>query len=66
MPKTIRVKYRTYVILRYLKEKYGARSFDEVIMKLITRELDLPSDMFGIDRGKIFPFNVDDRMKDRE
>jgi len=34
-------------------------------MKLL-KELGLPNDMFGVDRGKIPPFTKKDRIKDRE
>ena len=66
VPKTIQVKNRTYTILKQLKKKYRAKSFDEVIEKLILRELGLPDDMFGIDRNKVSSFSEKDRMEDRE
>ncbi|MEM2264905.1 MAG: hypothetical protein QXX03_06930 [Nitrososphaerota archaeon] len=43
----------------------GAKSYDEVIEKLIEEKLDLPSKMFGIDKGKISSFKEEDRMEDR-
>ncbi len=66
MPKTIQVKDETYHALEKIKKKWGARSFDEVIEKLLLKELGLPEDMFGIDRGKVTSFTEKDRMEDRE
>ncbi len=66
MVKTIQVKEETYRSLEKLKKKMKAKSFDEVIKKLILRELGLPEDMFGVDQGKISPFTEKDRMEDRE
>ncbi len=43
-----------------------ARSFDEVIERLVLKELGLPEDMFGVDRGRLSPFSGRDRMEDRE
>ena len=51
--------------MKKLKKKYKARSFDEVISRLILKEMGLPYDMFGIDRGRIKPFTAGDRMEDR-
>ena len=65
MSKTILVSDRTYEVLKKLKKKYKARSFDEVISRLILKEMGLPYDMFGIDRGRIKPFTAGDRMEDR-
>jgi len=66
MPRTIQVRDETYRALEKLKRRLGARSFDEVIEKLVLRELGLPEDMFGVDRGKVSPFSERDRMEDRE
>ncbi|RLG87060.1 MAG: VapB-type antitoxin [Thermoprotei archaeon] len=66
MPRTIQVRDETYRALEKLKRRLGARSFDEVIEKLVLRELGLPEDMFGVDRGRVSPFSERDRMEDRE
>jgi len=66
MPKTIQVRDETYRALERLKRKMKVKTFDEVIERLILKELDLPSDMFGVDRGIISPFTEKDRIEDRE
>ena len=66
MPKTIQVRDETYRALERLKRKMKVKTFDEVIERLILKELDLPSDMFGVDRGTISPFTEKDRIEDRE
>ncbi len=65
MPKTIQVRDETYHALERLKRRFGAKSFDEVIERLLLKELGLPEDMFGVDKGRITPFNEKDRMEDR-
>jgi predicted CopG family antitoxin len=65
MPKTIQVKDNTYRMLDFIRRKYGLRSFNDVIENLVLKELGLPSDMFGVDRGRVKPFTDRDRMEDR-
>lgn len=65
MAKTIQVKDGTYRALVKLKERMGAGSFDEVVAKLVFKELGIPEDLFGADRGRVKPFSPEDRMEDR-
>ncbi|MGB9631203.1 MAG: antitoxin VapB family protein [Candidatus Methanodesulfokora sp.] len=65
MAKTIQVRDETYRALVKLKERMRAESFDEVVAKLAFKELGIPEDLFGADRGKIKPFSSEDRMEDR-
>jgi len=51
------VSDETYFVLERLEKKFKGKSFDKVIENLISNELDIPEDMYGIDR---------DRMEDRE
>jgi len=64
--KTIQVREETYRLLSKLKEAKKARSFDEVIFNLLTKELGIEADMFGADKGRVKPFSPEDRMEDRE
>ena len=66
LPKTIQLKDETYQALDKLKRKTGAKSFDEVIEKLVLKEFGLPNDMFGVNRDKIFPLAEKDRLEYRE
>ncbi len=66
MARTIQVSEETYRALRILRERLGARSFDEVIRGLVFRELGVSEDMFGVDQGRVSPFKPEDRMEDRE
>ncbi len=50
MPRTIRVREEIYGILEKMKRRMKARSFDEVIGRLLLKELGIPGDMFGVDR----------------
>lgn len=61
MAKSIRLRESTYRALVRLKERMGARSFDEVVAKLAYKELGIPEDLFGADRGKVKPFSPEDR-----
>ncbi|MCE4606944.1 MAG: hypothetical protein F7B59_06435 [Desulfurococcales archaeon] len=66
MPKTIQVKDNTYKLLDFLRKKYRLKTFNDVIENLALRELGLPEDMFGVDKDRIKPYSVGDRMEDRE
>ena len=66
LPKTIQLKDETYQALDKLKRKTGAKSFDEVVEKLVLKEFGLPDDMFGVDHGRISPPAEKDRLEDRE
>ncbi|MCD6348318.1 MAG: ribbon-helix-helix protein, CopG family [Candidatus Korarchaeota archaeon] len=59
---TIRIRKSTLEMLDELKRRRKARSYDELIRKLIRdlkeRELELH---FGVDRGKLSEFTEEDR-----
>lgn len=65
MSTTIQVKKRNLKLLEKLKSQVGARSYNELIEKLVLEKLGLEEDMFGVDRGKISSFSEKDRMEDR-
>lgn len=66
MATTIQVKDETMRLLEALKQSTGARSYDEVLSKLLEEKLKIPKSMFGVDRGKLTPFTEADRLEDRE
>ena len=47
MSTTMEVKRTTAKLLEELKKKYGAKSLDETIRKLIDRAEEIPDSMFG-------------------
>jgi hypothetical protein len=49
-----------------LKKRLGLRSYDEVIERLLEEKVGVPSDMFGIDKGRITKFTEEDRLEDRD
>lgn len=65
MSTTIQVKRRNLRLLGVLKKSMGARSYDEVIERLLEKKVGVPSDMFGIDKGRISRFTEKDRLEDR-
>jgi len=66
MATTIQVKDETIRLLEALKQSTDARSYDEVLSKLLEEKLKIPKSMFGVDRGKLTPFTEADRLEDRE
>ncbi len=52
MAKTVAVKEETWERMRKLLEAEDAKSFDELIRKLIDRSLRVPMSMFGVDRHR--------------
>lgn len=66
MATTIQVKERNLKLLEELKKTTGARSYDEVLGKLLKEKLKVPESMFGVDRGKLTPFTETDRLEARE
>ena len=61
-----------YVTVKIRKElheaiakKMGERKPEKLVEKLILEKLNLPKDMFGVDRNKLSPFSERDRMEDR-
>ncbi len=52
MAKTVAVKEETWERMRKLLEAEDAKSFDELIRKLIDQSLRVPMSMFGVDRHR--------------
>jgi hypothetical protein len=44
----------------------GAKSYDEVIERLLLEKTSIPQDMFGVDKRRISKFTEKDRMEDRD
>jgi len=63
---TIQVKRKNLRLLEVLKRRMKARSYDEVIEKLLAEKTDIPNDMFAVDRGRISKFTEEDRLEDRD
>jgi predicted CopG family antitoxin len=63
MPTTIQVKERNLRLLEQLKRSMRARSYDEVISKLLEEKLGTRESMFGALKGKISPFEESDRLE---
>lgn len=62
---TIQVNRRNLRLLEVPKKRMGLRSYDEVIERLLEEKAGVPSDMFGIDKGRILKFKERDRLEDR-
>ena len=63
---TIRVSKTARELLESLRKKMNAKSLDEAIRLLISRERKMKVDeVFGLDRGRIRPFSGEDRGEDR-
>src|SRR2546425_12947977 len=52
MAKTVAVREETWERMKKLLEAGDAKSFDELIRKLIDQSLRVPRSMFGVDRNK--------------
>ena len=52
MAKTVAVREETWERMKKLLEAGDAKSFDELIRKLIDRSLRVPRSMFGVDRKR--------------
>ena len=66
MVTTIQVREENLRLLEMLKRATKARSYDEVLSRLLRKELGIPRSMFGAARGKLKPFTEADRLEDRE
>jgi len=44
----------------------NVKSYDEVIEQLLKDKAGVPSDMFGVDKGRISKFTEKDRLEDRD
>lgn len=49
-----------------MKKRMNLKSYDEVIERLLEDKVGVPSDMFGVDRGRISRFTEKDRLEDRD
>jgi hypothetical protein len=63
---TIQVKRRNLKLLEMLKRSMRAKSYDEVIERLLAEKVGVPADMFGVDKGRISKFTEEDRLEDRD
>ncbi len=64
---TIRVSRRTLQLLNLFKEKFNAKSYEDVILRLmIEYRRGIVEKYFGIDRDRITVFSEEDRGGDRE
>jgi len=63
---TIQIKRRNLRLLESLKVNMDARSYDEVIERLVAEKISVPDDMFGVDKGKMSRFTEKDRLEDRD
>ena len=61
--KTIALKERTFNLIKELKEKEKAQSFDKLIVELIMHKEKIPKSMFGALKGKAKPFTREERKK---
>jgi len=59
--KTIALKERTFDMIKELKEKEKAQSFDKLIIELIMHKEKIPKSMFGALKGKTKSFTRKER-----
>lgn len=52
MSTTVEVKRNTAKVLEELKKKYGLKSIDETVKRLISKAENVPDSMFGADRHR--------------
>jgi len=52
MAKTVAVREETWERMRKLLDAGDAKSFDELIRKLIDQSLQVPKSMFGVDKNR--------------
>ena len=64
MVTTIQVKKRNLKLLEELKRETGARSYDEILGRLLEEKLKVPRSMYGKARGKLTPFTEGDRLEE--
>jgi hypothetical protein len=65
METTVQLSKNTVQILKDLKKKMHAKSYDEVISRLVLKESGIPKSMFG-SNPKLDPFTEEERFTDRE
>ena len=61
--KTIAVREKTFHLLKELKEREKADSFDELLKGLIIEEAQVPKSLFGSLKLKTKPFTSKERSK---
>jgi predicted CopG family antitoxin len=52
MAKTVAVREETWEKMKKMLEAEDAKSFDELIRKLMDKSLRVPNSMFGVDRNR--------------
>lgn len=65
MSTTVEVKRNTAKVLEELKRKYGARSMDETLRRLISKAENIPDSMLGAHPG-MRPFKRSDEAEFHE
>ncbi len=63
MTTTIQISDHTRQLLEVTKKRYGTKSFDETLLKLLEERSKPPKSMFGSLKGKIKPFTRKDRLE---
>ncbi len=64
---TIKVSKKTLKQLDELKKRFGSKTYEETILRLIEEyKKKMIEEYFGIDRGRITSFSEEDRGEDRE
>ena len=63
MSTTIQIKKKNLRLLDLLKKRMNAKSYDDVIEKLLSQGLGLSEDLFGLDKGRISKFTEKDRLE---
>jgi len=58
MAKTVAVREETWERMKKLLEAGDAKSFDELIRKLIDQSLRVPGSMFGVDKHRKVPLTL--------
>jgi len=59
--KKIALKERTFNLIKELKKKEKAQSFDKLIIELIMHKEKIPKSMLGALKGKSKPFTPEER-----
>lgn len=65
MSTTVEIKKNTARVLEELKKKYGAKSMDETVKRLISKAENIPDSMFG-SHPEMGPFRPGDEAKFHE
>lgn len=65
LPTTVQVNEKTLQMLNIAKKEMKAKSYDEVIKKLLTERSKIPCSMFGSNR-KLSSFTEEDRAEFHE